>query len=446
MQQRLTTEEFITKSENVHGKTFDYSKTKYINKTAKVEIICKKHGSFWIEARKHIAGRCSGCRLCSIEHKTKSQDEFILQCRIKHQNKYDYSRTKYVNASSKVEIICPTHGSFWVRADDHVSSGNGCKLCAIEYQTKSQDEFISQANLIHNHIYDYNRTKYINHSTKVEIICKKHGPFWITPASHLSGCKCKLCANEITAFKQTKPEKKFIEQCLVKHQNKYSYLNVKYIKARAKILVTCQYHGDFEIIASEHLQGAGCSKCSHKITAFKLVKPEKEFIKQCEIIHQNKYSYLNVRYKNVRTKILVTCQYHGDFEISPSSHLRGHGCSKCKHFISKPELKWLDSLSIPNDSIHRNVTLRVNGKTFRADGFDPQTRTVYEFNGDFWHGNPSRFAPDQINLATKTTFGSMYQKTLNKQIMLEQSGYKVISIWESDFNKQEKNVKINKRK
>lgn len=48
-----------------------------------------------------------------------------------HNNRYDYSRVVFCDAKTKVEIICPEHGSFFQRKDSHVK-GAGCKKCLYE--------------------------------------------------------------------------------------------------------------------------------------------------------------------------------------------------------------------------------------------------------------------------------------------------------------------------
>src|SRR5690606_19492574 len=47
-----------------HGDEYDYSLVKYINHHTKVEIICKRHGSFWQSPNNHIRGQC--CPKCNI--------------------------------------------------------------------------------------------------------------------------------------------------------------------------------------------------------------------------------------------------------------------------------------------------------------------------------------------------------------------------------------------
>lgn len=39
-------------------------------------------------------------------------EEFIQRARKVHGNKYDYSKSKYVNSKTKTTIICPIHGEF----------------------------------------------------------------------------------------------------------------------------------------------------------------------------------------------------------------------------------------------------------------------------------------------------------------------------------------------
>lgn len=54
--------------------------------------------------------------------------EFIRRANLKHNNKYDYSKVKFVNSQTKVCIICPEHGEFWQQANNHLQ-GNGCPKC-----------------------------------------------------------------------------------------------------------------------------------------------------------------------------------------------------------------------------------------------------------------------------------------------------------------------------
>ena len=118
MGKKLTTEEFIIKAKEVHGDKYDYSKVNYINVDTKVCIICPTHGEFLQMPSSHLNGR--GCPRCS-GNKKLTTEEFIIKAREINGDKYDYTKVEYVNNSTKVCIICPTHGEFWQTPNGHLS-------------------------------------------------------------------------------------------------------------------------------------------------------------------------------------------------------------------------------------------------------------------------------------------------------------------------------------
>ncbi|MBQ2397368.1 MAG: hypothetical protein II304_10105 [Bacteroidales bacterium] len=60
--------------------------------------------------------------------KKLTQEEFIKRANNVHNGKYDYSKVKYVNSSTKVCVICPIHGEFFQIGSDHLL-GSGCPKC-----------------------------------------------------------------------------------------------------------------------------------------------------------------------------------------------------------------------------------------------------------------------------------------------------------------------------
>lgn len=51
--------------------------------------------------------------------KKKTTEEFINESKVIHGDKYDYSITEYSDNHTKVNIICPNHGIFKIRPNDH---------------------------------------------------------------------------------------------------------------------------------------------------------------------------------------------------------------------------------------------------------------------------------------------------------------------------------------
>jgi very-short-patch-repair endonuclease len=52
-------------------------------------------------------------------------------------------------------------------------------------------------------------------------------------------------------------------------------------------------------------------------------------ISKFQKVHGNKFDYSKVLYSTAKTKVIVTCNEHGDFLITPNNHLSGYGCLKC---------------------------------------------------------------------------------------------------------------------
>ena len=100
--------------------------------------------------------------------------------------------------------------------------------------------------------------------------------------------------------------------------------------------------------------------------------------------------------------------------------------------ISKKETEWLNSLNIPNDKEHRQVIIIIDDKQYIVDGYDPESNTIYEFLGDYWHGNPKTTIQENINHQRNKSFGDLYKDTINKIEKLK-TKYNVIYIWESDY-------------
>ena len=137
MPKKFTTEEFILRAKEIHGKKYDYSQTKYIDTTKKVKIICPIHGEFLQTPSNHLSGY--DCKLCGIEKRkhsqSKSTKEFIKQSKKIHGNKYDYKSVNYVNRSTPVKIYCNKHKIYFYQKPSNHLAGCGCQKCGIENAT-----------------------------------------------------------------------------------------------------------------------------------------------------------------------------------------------------------------------------------------------------------------------------------------------------------------------
>lgn len=186
--------------------------------------------------------------------------EFIELANVVHDSKYDYSQVNYINTNTKVKIICPIHGVFEQRPNDHISKKCGCYKCSGKGVTN--EEFIYKLQQVHGFKYDYSRIDYKGHDYNIEIKCDKHGLFNQLAYTHLKGSGCSKCRNEKLNLLYKTSLGDFIEKSVKIHGEKYSYLNVFYINGRTKVDIVCKKHGSFKQIPESHLRGRGCPVCS----------------------------------------------------------------------------------------------------------------------------------------------------------------------------------------
>lgn len=180
---------FITLEErfkNIHGLKYDYSKVLFFGINTKVDIICAKHGVFSQFPHKHLCG--NGCPKCAGKNKTT--EEFLDEIINVHGDRYNYSLLKYVNVSTKLQIICKDHGVFEQMPSKHLC-GKGCPKCVGK--NKTTEEVINQFNIIHGLKYDYSLVHYELSRIKVNVICKDHGVFPVSVNNHLKGSGCPTC-------------------------------------------------------------------------------------------------------------------------------------------------------------------------------------------------------------------------------------------------------------
>ena len=258
-----------------------------------------------------------------------TQEEVIEQFKKIHGDKYDYSLVNYKNNQTPVKIICPKHGVFEQKPTNH-KKGAGCPKCIK--RTKDIEQVLEDFKKTHGDKYDYSKVVYIKHGQKVEIICPKHGSFFQKPILHKSGSGCVKCKNQNLILDKDK----VIEQCIKKHNNKYDYSLVEYIKGNIPVKIICPEHGIFEQSLYNHKNGAGCIKC-HK----NMILNNDKTLNQFKEIHNNKYDYSLVDFTSAKQKIKIICPEHGIFEQVANQHLKGYGCKKCstqKLFLSKEKV------------------------------------------------------------------------------------------------------------
>ena len=380
---RLTTEQFIEKARKIHGDEYDYSKVDYINNHTKVCIVHKKCGNeFWQIPYKHLLGQ--GCPFCSST-RPKSWDEVLNEFIVVHGDEYNYSKVDFKNMNTKVCIVHKKCGNeFWQTPKNHLR-GQGCPFCKSEKitakLTKSKDDYISEANIVHNFKYDYSKLHYKKANEKVCIICPEHGEFWQCASSHLQGCGCPKCSNEENSIRRKSTTEEFINKAKLVHNDRYIY-NKKtiYVSAKTPICIVCPEHGEFWQTPDKHLSGCGCPRCggTKKYTT-------KEFINELKKVHGSKYEYSKVKYVDSHTKVCIICPEHGEFWTTPNVLLRGCGCPSCAHKNSKAEKEISQYIKDNTDLLVENNVRGILSNNRELDIYIPEKKIAIEYNGMRWH-------------------------------------------------------------
>lgn len=219
---RVSTEEFVRRAKLIHGDTYSYDQTIYINQKTPMKIFCNKCKVYFLQLpTNHLRGK--GCKTCAIkkvhDKQRKPLEKFIFEAKKVHGNKYDYSEVNYYNNRDKVKIYCNSCNTYFWQAPDKHLARQDCpcfKLKKMHNKLKgSLQDFIEKAIFLFGNKYDYSKVDYYNSTTKVLLKCNKcNKTFYITPANHLRGRGCPYC-------KQSKGELQ-IEKWL--NKNKILYI------------------------------------------------------------------------------------------------------------------------------------------------------------------------------------------------------------------------------
>lgn len=266
---KLTNSQFIEKSKLVHGDLYDYSLVEYVRWDKKVKLKCPHHNIFEQTPNGHLSGR--GCRKCGSEkigiHNSLSEADFLNKAKIKHGNRFNYSKVVYTNRTSSVIILCEIHGEISITPEVHLRTC-GCSECGEitrrnNIKKNSSDQF-KKFTEVHGDRYDLSKTEYVDSSTKIIATCRIHGDFTKNVTDFLNGGGCQICGNSTKSQHKVLTTEQFKEKAKLVHGNRYDYSKSIYIKSNIELEIGCKVegHASFKQKANAHLSGRGCQKCA----------------------------------------------------------------------------------------------------------------------------------------------------------------------------------------
>jgi len=385
----------------------------YINSRTKLGYECPK-GHLGSMTYSHFQ-QGSSCPVCSIENSKLSYEEVK---RAFDDRSYTLLSKEYTNKTIKLDYECPkghlgsmTYGNF--------QQGNSCPVCSIENSKFSYDDV---KKVFRDRGYILRSKEYVNSQTKLDYECPKGHLGSMTYGNFYQKHACLVCFIENSRLSYEEVKRAFDDRG-------YTLLSKEYVNVQTKLDYICPKGHLGSMTYGNFHQGKGCPICNIENSKLSYEEVKRAF-------DGRGYTLLSKEYVNAGAKLDYRCPKGHLGSMIYSHFQQGSDCPICSDSspVSKISQKWLASLGLSSEmGISREVSLKIGDNRFKVDGFDLSTNTVYEFLGDYWHGNPSVFDPNEVNKNNKKTFGRLYQETLERIHLLEEAEYNVVYIWEKDF-------------
>ena len=243
---------------------------------------------------------------------------------------YDFSKTEYKPDNEQINVICKKHGLISVKCCNF-KNGHGCKKCADEKRyEKTVKKFKEDVWLYRGDWFEIITEFKTMNNDKIGIMCKTCGGlFSTTPKTFLKSKTCPLCENKSKKL----THKEFVEKINKIYNNSLTCLT-KFKTVRDEVTCKCICGNVINKKAELFLLGSKCQACGD-IPNKPITK--KTFIEKAKKIHDNKYDYSLVDYKDLYTKVDIKCnKCKSVFSQRPFHHLYYEsGCVKCN--LSKGE-------------------------------------------------------------------------------------------------------------
>lgn len=158
-----TVKDFITLAKQIHGNKYNYDEVKNVKYRDKIKIYCntcKKY--FYQDPSLHL--KKHGCPICGNKNKSIKQAKgielFIQQAKKVHEDIYDYTESKYVNADTKIKIRCKKCNKYFYQTPSAHLNNQGCPYCKESKGEKYISKILTTKNIAFNAQYKFNDCKY----------------------------------------------------------------------------------------------------------------------------------------------------------------------------------------------------------------------------------------------------------------------------------------------
>ena len=240
-----------------------------------------------------------------------------------HGNDLDFSKAVYVNSSTKVIVICPTHGEY-LTMPWRIIYGSGCKKCnGPRSGTKlNADNFHVKMSEIHGDALDFSLAQFKSWAESVIVICPVHGQYKAMPGNLLQGSGCRPCVYTSMALSQEEFEKRSESR----HPGQFNYGLAKYVNIHTPVILQCRLCDRvFERSPASHMAGAGCPSCGERKH-----RTQEEFIAEVKEVHGADIDTSDSIFRGMAETVKVTCcKCKTCWDPIAGNLLNGHGCPIC---------------------------------------------------------------------------------------------------------------------
>jgi hypothetical protein len=376
------------------------------------------------------------CILKTIPKYKQMKKENSLLCKYPELCKdWDYEKNELgpdnysYGSAKKVWWMCPL-GHSWEAAPSTRIKGHGCPYCSGRKVLKENSLLYKYPELCKEWDYEKNEfgpENYLRASnTKIWWKCSKGHSWEAFPGVRVAGHNCPCCDgqrasfdNNITLFYPIVYEYWDYEKNKLDPENYLSH-------SGQEVYWKCKNNHTFKCSVSVFMKRKNkCFFCLKYGTATEKYNLLLNFPELCKEWDYEKnldpQNYTPFSHKKVWWK----CSKGHNWEcVIKNRTINGTCCPECfGKSVSILCTNWLDGLNIKKENREISVI------NYKVDGL--QNNVVYEFLGDFWHGNPSLYSPNDKNRVTNDKYGLLLYKTILRLNEISQH-YKIIYCWENE--------------
>lgn len=323
--------------------------------------------------------------------------DYVLKATQIHNGKYSYPSPERITTSNKwgyrhkIRILCPEHGEFLQGTAKHLS-GQACPKClgiGTDKIAELKQRFLD---------WDWSGVEFGHTKQTFTLVCPEHGEFQ-TSYNRLTTKKgqispCPKCSKIIAGKERRNTVEQWQEKLQATWGDEVVVDPSSIVTAGDKAKFTCKFHGEFVSILQDVVSGHGCPTCGKNrfiswMDVNVRVTPE-EFEKRANEVHKGRYKYRLETYVEMREKMAMLCDKHGEFWQEPSNHIGLEaGCPSCAGRDPKAEREIRTYIG--------SLGFEVTEKARILDGWEidvyiPEKKLGIEHCGLYWHGEKHKDA------------------------------------------------------